>query len=187
MPYRYDQAQDNLTSEGMKEGIAQGCCSVHLFTFVFGLTNYETCAALLDFGKRLRLRQHQCLLRPTYYYLTLLGQLARTNVIRFCYSGCLGIEGSACMLLFLSKEVFTRKYVQMEIRHAMQLRKPIILVHETDARHGQFDFDPTTGVPVDFQSIAFQPGLQLAHARSTVTSPSHVRSCYADRMALWRS
>ena len=41
-----------------------------------------------------------------------------------------GIEQSENFLLFLSSGVATRPFVHLELRHAMRLKKPIILVHE---------------------------------------------------------
>ena len=49
-----------------------------------------------------------------------------------------------------------RPYVQLEVKEAMRLHKPVILLHETDERHGKFDFDCTTDVPIEFQPIARQ-------------------------------
>ena len=40
-----------------------------------------------------------------------------------------GIESSAAFVLFLSTGVLERPYCQMEIRHALALKKPIVLVH----------------------------------------------------------
>eukprot|EP00935_MAST-01C_sp_MAST-1C-sp1_P000566 g566.t1 len=51
-----------------------------------------------------------------------------------------GIEEAAAFVLFLSIGVLERPYCQMEIRHALALKKPIVLVHEADIRHGGFDF-----------------------------------------------
>ena len=39
-----------------------------------------------------------------------------------------GIEQAAAFLLFLSVDVLNRPYCQMEIRHALALKKPIVLV-----------------------------------------------------------
>jgi hypothetical protein len=41
-----------------------------------------------------------------------------------------GIEQAAAFILFLSIGVLQRPYCQMEIRHAMALKKPIVLLHE---------------------------------------------------------
>ena len=43
-----------------------------------------------------------------------------------------------------------------ERREALKERKPIILLHETDDRHGKFDFDTETNVPEDFRPKARQ-------------------------------
>ena len=40
-----------------------------------------------------------------------------------------GIEQSASFLLFLSAGVLQRPYCQMEIRHALALQKPVVLLH----------------------------------------------------------
>ena len=40
-----------------------------------------------------------------------------------------GIEQASAFVLFLSSGVLERPYCQMEIRHAMALKKPIVLVH----------------------------------------------------------
>ena len=40
-----------------------------------------------------------------------------------------GIEEAAAFLLFLSPDVLNRPYCQMEIRHALALKKPMVLCH----------------------------------------------------------
>ena len=40
-----------------------------------------------------------------------------------------GIESSAAFVLFLSTGVLERPYCQLEIRHALALKKPIVLLH----------------------------------------------------------
>ena len=40
-----------------------------------------------------------------------------------------GIEQAAAFVLFLSQGVLERPYCQMEIRHAVALKKPIVLLH----------------------------------------------------------
>jgi hypothetical protein len=40
-----------------------------------------------------------------------------------------GIESSAAFVLFLSTGVLERPYCQMEIRHALALKKPGVLLH----------------------------------------------------------
>ena len=47
-----------------------------------------------------------------------------------------GIEQAAAFVLFLSQGVLERPYCQMEIRHAMALKKPMVLLHgEQDMAH----------------------------------------------------
>ena len=40
-----------------------------------------------------------------------------------------GIEQAAAFILFLSVGVLERPYCQLEIRHALALKKPVVLVH----------------------------------------------------------
>ena len=40
-----------------------------------------------------------------------------------------GIEQASAFVLFLSSGVLERPYCQMEIRHALALKKPIVLLH----------------------------------------------------------
>ena len=40
-----------------------------------------------------------------------------------------GIEEAAAFVLFLSEGVLQRPYCQMEIRHALALQKPVVLLH----------------------------------------------------------
>ena len=40
-----------------------------------------------------------------------------------------GIEQAVAFVLFLSQGVLERPYCQMEIRHALALEKPIVLLH----------------------------------------------------------
>ncbi|XRB19606.1 TIR domain-containing protein [Pseudoscourfieldia marina] len=47
-----------------------------------------------------------------------------------------GVENSLVFMLFLTKGAIARPWVQMEVLHAISLKKPIILVNETDERHG---------------------------------------------------
>ena len=52
-----------------------------------------------------------------------------------------GIEQAAAFVLFLSQGVLQRPYCQMEIRHALALKKPIVLLHGEicdDARPSHF-------------------------------------------------
>ena len=40
-----------------------------------------------------------------------------------------GIEQAAAFILFLSVDVLQRPYCQLEIRHALALKKPMVLLH----------------------------------------------------------
>ena len=65
-----------------------------------------------------------------------------------------GIEKSENYVLFLSEGVATRPFVQLELRHALPLEKPIILVHEEDARHGKFEFSEwAESAPEDLKGV----------------------------------
>ena len=67
-----------------------------------------------------------------------------------------GVRCSAVFLLFMSKDVFSRKWVKEEICEAIRQKKPFLVMHEKDARHGQFDFavGAVENVASDFQPIA---------------------------------
>eukprot|EP00935_MAST-01C_sp_MAST-1C-sp1_P000015 g15.t1 len=65
-----------------------------------------------------------------------------------------GIEQAAAFLLFLSLDVLQRPYCQMEIRHALALKKPIVILHESDARYGGYDFRAAhAAAPTDLQLL----------------------------------
>ena len=51
-----------------------------------------------------------------------------------------GIEGCGVFLLFLSSGCLAREYVQFELETALELEKPILLVHEIDKNDQRFDF-----------------------------------------------
>ena len=40
-----------------------------------------------------------------------------------------GIEKASAFILFLSTNVLNRPYCQLEIRHALALKKPMVLLH----------------------------------------------------------
>ena len=67
-----------------------------------------------------------------------------------------GVRCSVVFLLFMSKDVFSRKWVKEEISEAIRQKKPFLVMHEKDARHGQFDFavGAVENVASDFQPIA---------------------------------
>jgi hypothetical protein len=65
-----------------------------------------------------------------------------------------GIEGAAAFLLFLSESVLNRSFCQFEIREAIALKKPMVLVHESDPRFGAFDFQAARKkAPPDLQDM----------------------------------
>ena len=47
-----------------------------------------------------------------------------------------GVRGATAFLLFLTRDTLNRPYCAMECRAALAIRKPIIVVHEPDARWG---------------------------------------------------
>ena len=55
-----------------------------------------------------------------------------------------GIERAAAFVLFLSQGVLERPYCQMEIRHALALKKPVVLLHgESEHEMSQCTIDTT--------------------------------------------
>ena len=55
-----------------------------------------------------------------------------------------GIEEAAAFVLFLSTGVLERPYCQLEIRHALALKKPVVLLH------GEREHDTRAHAPVPF-------------------------------------
>ena len=47
-----------------------------------------------------------------------------------------GVRNSRHFVLFMSQCLFARPFCKKEIRHALELSKPIVLLRETDVRHG---------------------------------------------------
>ena len=63
-----------------------------------------------------------------------------------------GIQQAAAFLLFLSEGVLERPFCQFEIREAMALKKPMLLIHESDPRFGSFDFGKAGSIaPADLK------------------------------------
>ena len=54
-----------------------------------------------------------------------------------------GIEESDVYMLMLTENVLTRPFVLMELKHAIELEKPILLMMETDNNRFPFDFSKT--------------------------------------------
>lgn len=98
-----------------------------------------------------------------------------------------GIQSSKVFLLFLSKGVLTRPFCLYEIESAFKLKKVFMLVHETEERHGAFDFGEaaTTTTPQiadllesheslpwrrrGFEQVSPHPH---PHARASTSSPA---------------
>ncbi len=51
-----------------------------------------------------------------------------------------GVRKSAFVILFLSKGVLERPFVQFEVETALSANKRVLLLHEQDPRHNPFDF-----------------------------------------------
>jgi hypothetical protein len=67
-----------------------------------------------------------------------------------------GVANTAVFILFLSAGVLTRPFCQMEIREAMSLSKPMLLIHEADPRFGTFDFGAEgAAAPEDIRELLY--------------------------------
>jgi hypothetical protein len=65
-----------------------------------------------------------------------------------------GVQQAAAFLLFLSEGVLERPFCQFEIREAMALKKPMLLIHESDPRFGSFDFGKAgSTAPADLKEM----------------------------------
>lgn len=64
-----------------------------------------------------------------------------------------GVASSRIFLLFLSEGVLARPFCIFEIETAMRLNKQVMLMHETGARHGAFDFAEAAEAPVDVAEL----------------------------------
>jgi hypothetical protein len=65
-----------------------------------------------------------------------------------------GIQQAAAFLLFLSAGVLERPFCQFEIREALALKKPMLLIHESDPRFGSFDFGKAgSTAPADLKEM----------------------------------
>ena len=60
--------------------------------------------------------------RPQVWYDNRASDLTKEGMLK-------GIEQAAAFILFLSVDVLQRPYCQLEIRHALALKKPIVLLH----------------------------------------------------------
>lgn len=52
-----------------------------------------------------------------------------------------GVRGCTCFVLLLTRSTLTRPYVHLELRAAMTVRKPIVVVHDPDDRNGGADLE----------------------------------------------
>mmetsp|Transcript_4917 Transcript_4917/g.12706 ORF Transcript_4917/g.12706 Transcript_4917/m.12706 type:complete len:449 (-) Transcript_4917:70-1416(-) len=76
-----------------------------------------------------------------------------------------GVSGSETFLVFLTSGVLTRYFVQLEVRTALALGKPVVLVHETDPRHGYAPIgDLIAEAPEDIRVI-FNDSVAVPHYR----------------------
>ena len=66
-------------------------------------------------------------LAPKVWYDNRASDLTKDGMLK-------GIEQAAAFVLFLSAGVLNRPYCQMEIREAIALKKPIVLLHEVGVR-----------------------------------------------------
>ena len=76
-----------------------------------------------------------------------------------------GVRGATVFLLLLTRNTLMRPYCQMELRAAMALRKPIVVVHETDDRAGGGELeDIINAAPEDIQ-VLFDSAIPVPHRR----------------------
>jgi hypothetical protein len=65
-----------------------------------------------------------------------------------------GIQQAAAFLLFLSDGVLERPFCRFEIREALALKKPMLLIHESDPRFRSFDFGKAgSTAPADLKKM----------------------------------
>ena len=63
-----------------------------------------------------------CAVAPQVWYDNRADDLTKEGMLK-------GIEQAAAFVLFLSQGVLERPYCQLEIRHALALKKPVVLLH----------------------------------------------------------
>jgi hypothetical protein len=77
-----------------------------------------------------------------------------------------GIRESKCYLLVLAKDVFTSRAVKMELKTALELKKPVLLVHESKTDQGGFcDFGEHISSAPDFAKHLFNENESLPFRR----------------------
>lgn len=62
-----------------------------------------------------------------------------------------GVRGSEVLVLLLSEGLLTRPWCLLEIREAMRLKKPIVLLHLKGPAHGVFSFDDALAMLSDLE------------------------------------
>ena len=72
-----------------------------------------------------------------------------------------GVQKSAVFMLFMTKDVFHRPYVRLEIEEAMKFGKPILLLHENDKKECKFDFSAEERKSVTQQEAENEHGFKL--------------------------
>jgi hypothetical protein len=84
-----------------------------------------------------------------------------------------GVKDSAVFVLFLTDGTTERFYVQLEIREAFRLQKPILMIEETDDRFGKPNYAKESKLVVHTDQVTGSPVLdekQLAWLFSEVTA-----------------
>lgn len=72
---------------------------------------------------------------------------------------CNGVSYSRNVLIFLTKGITESKFCQMELRWALEARRNLIFVMETDDRHGKPNMEELIQRPV--QSVNLDTKLRL--------------------------
>ena len=85
-----------------------------------------------------------------------------------------GIEQASAFVLFLSSGVLQRPYCQMEIRHALALKKPVVLLHgeseqEMSSMHDRYDLLLTPALRPTIRSLV-RPIQRATRATAPSTS-----------------
>ena len=84
-----------------------------------------------------------------------------------------GVKDSAVFVLFLTDGTTERFYVQLEIREAFRLQKPILMIEETDDRFGKPNYAKESKLVPHMDQVTGSPVLdekQLAWLFSEVTA-----------------
>ena len=91
-----------------------------------------------------------------------------------------GVRSSQVFLLFLSEGVLTRPFVLFEIESALKLGKRVMLIHETDGRHGPFVFGgpEAQGAPESIQQLLNTHEVCTARARHLAARPYHLQGSW---------